>query len=285
MKIIKNIGTMQKIALALKRRGKSIGFVPTMGALHDGHASLIKKAWKENDISIVSIFVNPTQFGPKEDYLKYPRPFINDKKICANLGIDYIFIPKVNEMYPEGYLTFVNVNKMPDVLCGAFRPGHFRGVTTIVSKLFNIVQPDRAYFGLKDYQQIKIIEKMIKDLNFPVKIVPCPIVREKSGLALSSRNTYLSKDERLNSLKIRESLKLVECMIKSGAKGFGKILSAVIKNINKIPNSKVDYVKIVHPETLEYLNVIKLPVVIAAAVWVGKTRLIDNVIIDKGKGK
>jgi pantoate--beta-alanine ligase len=285
MIIIKDIVKMQKIALGLKRRGKSLGFVPTMGALHDGHASLIKRAVKENDVTVVSIFVNPAQFGPNEDYLLYLRPFNNDKKICINLGVDYIFIPTAEEMYPKDYLTFVNVNKMTEVLCGGFRPGHFKGVATIVSKLFNIVQPDKAYFGLKDYQQLKVIERMAKDLNFPVKIVPCPIIREKSGLALSSRNTYLSKEEKLSSLKIQESLKLAEEMIKGGIKDTGKVLNNVTANIKKIPGSKIDYIKIVHPDSLEYLKTIKLPAVIAVAAWVGKTRLIDNIIINKGKAK
>ncbi|MCB4792045.1 MAG: pantoate--beta-alanine ligase [Elusimicrobia bacterium] len=278
MKIIKSAGEMQKIALRVRQKGKSVGLVPTMGALHEGHASLVKKARKENEIVVVSIFVNPIQFGPNEDYLRYPRPFSKDKKICKSLKVDYIFAPEVKDMYPGGQLAHISVSRVSEVLCGPLRPGHFKGVATVVAKLFNIILPVKAYFGAKDYQQLKIIEKMACDLNFPVKIIACPILREKDGLAMSSRNQYLTKTERENSLNIHRSLKLGEKLIKSKKIRNSKdVLNKIIPEIKKIPGSKIDYIRIVHPETLEYISKIKLPIVIAAAVWIGKTRLIDNI--------
>ena len=195
MKIIKKISQMQKLAKEMQRKGKSIGFVPTMGALHEGHLSLMRRALKENDVVVISIFVNPAQFGPDEDYRRYPRNLRKDAELCKKNGVDYIFAPSVDEMYPRGYAAYVNVGgHLAEILEGAIRPGHFRGVATVVAKLFNIVQPDRVYFGEKDYQQLLVVKKMVDDLNIPVKIVPCPIVREKDGLAMSSRNIYLSPE-------------------------------------------------------------------------------------------
>ncbi|MBN1621550.1 MAG: pantoate--beta-alanine ligase [Endomicrobiales bacterium] len=280
MKIIKKSMQMQSTALRLLKKGKSIGFVPTMGALHEGHLSLIKRARKENDVVVVSIFVNPKQFGPNEDYLRYPRPFNRDKQICSDSGVDFIFVPPVSSIYSKGYLTYVQVEKMSDALCGRFRPGHFRGVTTIVAKLFNIVMPAKAYFGMKDYQQLKIIERMARDLNFPVEIIPCPVIRERSGLALSSRNQYLSRDEFNKSSKIFEALKIAEGLIKDQkVKEAKKVAQKIYSHIKKIPNAEIDYIRISDPETLESVTFISLPVLIAVAVWIGRARLIDNIVI------
>ena len=281
MKIIRSPEAMQKEAAALKRKGLSFGLVPTMGALHEGHLSLIMRACAENDIVIVSIFVNPAQFGPKEDYLRYPRPFSKDAGMCRGAGVDVIFAPAVKEMYPEGYLTYVEVKNLSDVLCGKSRPGHFRGVATVIAKLFNIVAPGRAYFGLKDYQQVKVIERMAKDLNFPVKIVKCPTVRERSGLAVSSRNSYLSSEQKSMSAAIREALQRASYLIKySKSKNSGKIIKKLKETILKIPGSRIDYIEICDPATLERKKSVKGPVVILCAVWVGKTRLIDNIIVN-----
>jgi pantoate--beta-alanine ligase len=266
--------------MKLSRSGKTIGLVPTMGALHAGHLSLVSRARKENDIVVVSIFVNPTQFGPNEDYLRYPRPFAADAAACKKAGVDYLFAPTVESMYPDGYLTFVQVERMSETLCGKFRPGHFRGVTTVVSKLFNIVQPGRAYFGQKDFQQLQIIARMVKDLNFPVKIVPCPIKREPSGLALSRRNRYLSSAEREQSLKISNSLKLARELAgrKTGATA-RDIKKKMTTLIQQIPGVRIDYIELLHPETLVPVKTVQGPVLAAIAVWVGKTRLIDNMVI------
>lgn len=254
-----------------------------MGALHEGHASLIKKARKENDIVVVSIFVNPSQFGPNEDYLRYPRPFDKDRKICLKEKVDIIFAPPVREMYPEGYLTYIRAEKMSDILCGKFRPVHFRGVATVVAKLFNIVRPDTAYFGEKDYQQLKIIQRMTEDLNLPVKISPCGIIREPGGLAMSSRNTYLDGTERKNANKIYGAMREVKQLILDGKiTGIDKALSHIKKIISEIPKSKIDYISFCRPEDLEEVTrgKIVLPLQLLAAVWIGKTRLIDNIRID-----
>jgi pantoate--beta-alanine ligase len=279
MKIIKSPQQMQKAVLSLKRKGKTVGLVPTMGALHEGHLSLIKRARKENDIVVVSIFVNPSQFGPNEDYLRYPRPFKKDAALCRKAGVDYIFAPVPKDMYTDGYQTCINVADMSQLMCGKFRTVHFKGVATVVAKLFNIAAPDRAYFGMKDFQQLKIIERMVKDLNIPVRVVPCPIVREKEGLALSSRNQYLSQREHDDSLTISKALR--EAAAAAGKeKNAEKIKRLVSDRIKTIKNARIDYVVVSDPESLEELIVIKGPFVIAAAVWVGKTRLIDNILVN-----
>jgi pantoate--beta-alanine ligase len=198
--LITDINEMKKISNNLKKEGKSIGFVPTMGYLHKGHVSLMECSKKENDITVVSIFVNPTQFGKNEDYDKYPRDLERDLKICEEVGVDYVFHPSISQMYPEGYSTYVVMETLVDKLCGKFRPGHFKGVLTVVNKLFNIVKPDRAYFGKKDYQQYIIIKKMVQDLNIDTKVIGCPLIREEDGLALSSRNKYLTEEERKSAL-------------------------------------------------------------------------------------
>ncbi|WIF94141.1 pantoate--beta-alanine ligase [Caminicella sporogenes] len=281
MKIIHTIKEIREEVKAARRSGKSIGFVPTMGFLHEGHLSLIKKAREENDFVVVSIFVNPTQFGPEEDLESYPRDLERDSRLSEEAGADVIFNPTAEEMYPEGYSTYVEIEgKLTKKLCGISRPGHFKGVTTVVSKLFNIVTPDRAYFGQKDAQQVAVIEQMVRDLNFDVKIVPCPIVREKDGLAMSSRNTYLSKEERKAALILSKTLFKAEEMIKNGERNSTKIRDFIINNIKSEPLANIDYVEIVDAKSLKYLNEIKGDVLIALAVKFGRARLLDNIRLE-----
>ncbi len=271
---------MQKASQLHRSRRAKIGLVPTMGALHEGHLSLIRKARAENDIVIVSIFVNPAQFGPNEDYLKYPRPFFKDKSLCAAAGVDYLFSPKPGDMYPSGYRTYISVEKLSDVLCGAFRPGHFKGVATIVAKLFNIALPDSAYFGRKDFQQLAILKKMASDLNFPVRIAPCETVREKGGLALSSRNIFLSNAERLEAVKISAALlKARKSVQDKKIRSASAVRAVVVKVLNSIPGAKIEYVEVRGSRDLEEIKRVKAPAVIAVAVRVGATRLIDNIEI------
>jgi pantoate--beta-alanine ligase len=280
MKIIRSIKLMQETALDLRRKGKVAGLVPTMGALHEGHLSLISKARKDNDTVIVSIFVNPKQFGPSEDYLRYPRPFKNDKKLCERSGVDILFVPGAKEMYSDDHASYVNVEGLSDTLCGASRPGHFKGVATVVAKLFNITLPVKAYFGTKDLQQLRVIERFVKDLNIPVKIVECPILRERSGLALSSRNQYLTAQERSGSAKIYESLQYARNLITlKKCRNMTEIIKKAKKIILRIKNSRIDYFEIRDLHTLNPIRKVKLPIVILAAVWIGKTRLIDNIVI------
>lgn len=263
----------------LKKRGKTIGFVPTMGYLHQGHLSLMRIARKKSDILIVSIFVNPTQFGPKEDFRSYPRDLQRDKRLLEELRCDYVFCPKVEDMYPHGYETYVEVENSTKVLEGSFRPGHFKGVTTIVAKLFNIVQPDMAIFGQKDFQQAVVIKRMVKDLNFPVEIVVAPTKREKSGLALSSRNSYLSNEEKKEALALYQSLNLAKRMIKAGGRDSRKIRDKMRRLILRQRKARIDYINMNDSETLESLNRLKGEVLISLAVRIGKTRLIDNIRI------
>jgi len=283
MNVISSPVEFQREMLNLKRLGKSVGFVPTMGALHEGHLTLVRQSKKDNDVTVVSIFVNPTQFGPNEDFNKYPRQFDNDRKLLEKEGVDYIFYPSVSDMYPEGYETYVYLEKLPNHLCGLSRPGHFRGVATVVSKLFNIVQPNKAYFGQKDYQQAEVIKKMVRDLNFPIEIVVIPIVRESDGLAMSSRNAYLSPEERRNATVLYKSLQRAKELIEKGEKSVNKIKEEMRKIILSVP-SRIDYIEIVHPETLDSLDAIPDKnvidrVVVAVAVFIGNARLIDNEII------
>lgn len=281
MKIFRTISSIKEEIKKLKNRGKKIGFVPTMGALHDGHVSLIKKARKETDVVVVSIFVNPRQFGQNEDYEVYPRNLKADADICRQSGVDIIFAPTVKEMYPDDYLTRVEQEKLPDRLCGLFRPGHFSGVMTVVLKLFNIVAPDIAYFGQKDYQQAVIVKKMITDFNLDIKLKVLPTVRERDGLAMSSRNIYLSAEERKEATSIFKSLLLAKKLIKEDSIFEAERVKNEIRKIlmDSINNCSIDYISIVEPKTLEELKVIKLPAVVAVAVRIGKTRLIDNIII------
>jgi len=281
MEVIKRTAEMQEISLSLKREGRIIGLVPTMGYLHDGHLSLIKKARRENDIVIMSNFVNPLQFGPKEDFATYPRDLDRDNKSAEAAGVDYVFAPTNEEMYPQGYCTYVEVNgPMVEKMCGKSRPGHFKGVTTVVLKLFLITQPDRAYFGQKDAQQAIIVRKMVTDLNVPVKIITCPIVREEDGLALSSRNTYLSSEERLQALALPRALSAGRDMILKGETDPLKVKQHITSMLASSPGIRVDYVVVVDGDDLSDLSVIKGKVLLAAAVYVGKTRLIDNIDLE-----
>ncbi|MFH1541012.1 MAG: pantoate--beta-alanine ligase [Elusimicrobiota bacterium] len=280
MKVIHSIKSIQGLTPKLKQHNKKIGFVPTMGALHQGHISLIRRAKKETDIVVVSIFVNPTQFNKNEDFNKYPKPIKKDIALCKNENVDLVFIPKMSLVYTENYLTYITVEKLSDIMCGKFRAGHFRGVTTIVAKLFNIVQPDRAYFGLKDFQQSVIIKKMVSDLNFPVKIITCPTIREKNGLAISSRNIYLTELEKKKALIISSALQEAKNLIKyKKVKSVEEIIFKMRKMI--LPNvDKIDYIDIRDAHMLGEIKKIDKKVIIAVAVFVGKTRLIDNIIVD-----
>lgn len=279
MKIVRSIEKAAKLARKVKLQGKSVGFVPTMGALHNGHLSLIHKARSENDFTVVSIFVNPAQFGRGEDFKKYPRNLSRDAALCKKSGVDLLFIPQAEKMYPAGYKTYIRVNELGEVLCGPSRPGHFQGVTTVVAKLFNIISPDSAYFGQKDAQQAVIIKKMAEDLNMPVKIKILPTAREKDGLALSSRNAYLNMRERKDALVLNGSLELARALVKRGMKDPGRI-KKIIKNIIRTKKSaKIDYVEIVDARDLSGLSKIRKNSLIALAVRIGRTRLIDNVII------
>jgi pantoate--beta-alanine ligase len=276
MRIIRSISQMRKISGALKRKGRTIGFVPTMGALHAGHLSLIRQCRKDNDITAVSIFVNPIQFGPKEDLKRYPRPFRKDVSLCQKEKVDLIFYPRAADMYPQDFKTSVEVKELGDLLCGAFRPGHFRGVATAVSKLFNIVGPDIAYFGQKDAQQAAIIERLARDLNFPLKIKVLPTVREIDGLALSSRNVYLSGKERQDSLVLSKALGLARELIRHGQRNAPRIISRIRALILAKKSAQIEYIAIVDNRDLRPVKIINENCLIALAVRFGKTRLIDN---------
>lgn len=280
MKIIRTVEEMREEVSQARREGKKIGFVPTMGYLHEGHLSLIKRAKAENEFVVVSIFVNPTQFGAGEDYETYPRDLERDAKLADSEGADVIFHPSVQEMYPKGYKTFVEVEEITTRLCGASRPGHFRGVTTIVAKLFNIIKPDRAYFGQKDAQQVVVVRQMVKDLNMDVEIIPCPIVREADGLAMSSRNTYLDDEERKAALVLSRSLFKAEEMIRNGERDAKKVKEFIEGLIGSEPKARIDYVEVVDAHTLEEIEKLKGEVLIALAVKIGKTRLIDNIRLE-----
>ena len=259
-----------------KKRGFSVGLVPTMGYLHPGHISLIERARKENDMVVVSIFINPIQFGPNEDLDKYPRDMAHDRQVCEKAGAELIFTPEPSEMYPSENFAFVDIKELGNGLCGARRPGHFRGVCTVVSKLFNIVLPDRAYFGEKDAQQLAIIRRMVRDLNFGTEIVSCPIVREADGLAMSSRNLYLSSEERKAALALSQSLGAARELMRKGEKNAVKIKEAIFAGISAEPLARIDYAEIVDSADLSPVEKIERPVLAAVAVYFGKTRLIDN---------
>lgn len=261
-----------------RRAGKSIGLVPTMGYLHEGHLSLIRRARAECDFVVVSIFVNPLQFGPHEDYNVYPRDLKRDTALAAEAGADVIFHPTPEEMYPEGFQTHVEVEKLSQGLCGAFRPGHFRGVATVVTKLFNIVSPDKAYFGEKDAQQLAVIRRMVRDLNLDIEIVPMPIVRESDGLALSSRNTYLSPEERRAATVLYRALLYGRDLIAAGERDGQRVRDAVRRTLESEPLvSRIDYVAVVDPDTLEEKTTLSGSVMLAVAAYIGKVRLIDNI--------
>lgn len=284
MEIIESIYQMKATTRSLKSQGKKIGFVPTMGYLHEGHLSLVQACRQETDIVVVSIFVNPLQFGPKEDFDRYPRDIERDRALLEREGADYLFYPSAQEMYPPDYKTYVEVTGLQDGLCGRSRPGHFRGVATVVLKLFNIVSPDVAYFGQKDAQQAVIIRRMVRDLNLDVEIKVMPIVRDKDGLALSSRNTYLSPEERRASLAIPRSLEEAARMIEGGENDCQVIKKRIEEIIKAEPRLRIDYIEIVDPEELQPLEKIDDEALIALAVYCGQTRLIDNLKISRKGG-
>ncbi len=265
-----------------RQKGKTLGFVPTMGALHAGHASLIKKAREENDIVLVSIFVNPVQFGPKEDLKKYPRPEAQDHRLLKAVGVDYVFEPEASEMYPAGFTTIVEVGELSHVLCGKFRPGHFRGVATVVTKLFNLAGACRAYFGAKDYQQSVIVRRLIQDLNLDIELHMLPTIREKDGLALSSRNRYLNPEERKKARGIPDTLFWMRGEIKRGVRNLARLRRQGFAKLKQSVD-RIDYLEIIDPETLVSLKQCQSEMVLAAACYVGKTRLIDNVIMRPSK--
>ncbi len=279
MQIVRSPGRMQKICGELKRKGKIIGYVPTMGYLHKGHLSLIRIAKKKSDVLIVSIFVNPTQFAPSEDFKKYPRDFRGDRLLLENEGCDFLFVPRIKDMYPEGYLTYVNVEKITGTLEGAMRPRHFRGVTTVVAKLFNIVRPDLAVFGQKDAQQALVLKKMADDLNYGIKIIIAPTVREKDGLAMSSRNKYLSKEERKQATVLYEALCEAKRLISRGELSANRVVAGMTNMIKKQPSARLEYIAITDAHTLDLLSRLQGEVLISLAARFGKARLIDNIVV------
>jgi len=280
MIIAETIAQTRNIVAGARKSGRTIGLVPTMGALHEGHFSLIKRCIEQCDFTVVSIFVNPTQFGAGEDLNNYPRSFEADGDACRELGVDLIFAPKAEEMYPGHNLTWISVEKLTEQLCGSSRPHHFRGVCTVVAKLFNIIMPDRAYFGQKDAQQLAVIERMAAELNMSVEICPCPIVREADGLALSSRNRYLNARQRQAGLCLWRALMRAKELIATGERDSAAIIGAMRGIINKESETKIDYISIVDNELLQPLGTIDREALIALAVHVGPARLIDNIIVD-----
>lgn len=280
MKIFKTVNETKSFLKDQRKLGKSIGLVPTMGFLHDGHIALVRRSVEDNDITVVSIFVNPAQFGPNEDFDSYPRDFNRDIDILEKNDVDCVFAPDVNEMYPNGFSTKVSVGKLTDYLCGAKRPGHFDGVATVVTKLLNIANPDKAYFGMKDYQQLKVIQRLARDLNLDVEIIGVPIVRESDGLAMSSRNVYLTSAQRQSALSLVRSFDIVQKMLDKGERSAKNIKKAVYDYISGFEHTSADYVEIVDKETLEPLETIREDFLVALAVYVGKARLIDNKLFE-----
>lgn len=276
MIVLDKINELRDRVKGWKSQGLKVGFVPTMGYLHEGHESLIKRASEENDKVVVSIFVNPIQFGPKEDLSTYPRDLERDSKVCEGAGADIIFHPKSEEMYFEDFSTFVDMNGLTSGLCGKSRPTHFRGVCTVVTKLFNIVSPDRAYFGEKDAQQLAIIKRMVRDLNIDVEVIGCPMVREKDGLAKSSRNTYLSIEERSAATILSKALNIAREKIKDGERTSSNIISTIKEIIESEKLARIDYIEVVDSFSMEGVDTIEKSVLVAIAVFIGKTRLIDN---------
>ena len=279
MKIVETIKEVRKQVKEWKKQGLSVGLVPTMGYLHEGHQSLMEAAGKENDKVVVSIFVNPMQFGPTEDLAEYPRDLDHDAKVCEKAGVDLIFHPEPEEMYAPDFCSFVDMTGLTEGLCGKTRPIHFRGVCTVVNKLFNIVQPDRAYFGQKDGQQLAVVRRMVRDLNMDIEIIGCPIVREEDGLAKSSRNTYLSQEERKAALILSKTIRLGEEMAKT-EKDAQKVIEAMKKNIETEPLAKIDYVEAVDAVSMEPVKTLDGECMLAMAVYIGKTRLIDNTLLN-----
>ena len=279
MKLVHTIKEVREIVAEWRKEGLSVGLVPTMGYLHEGHQSLISKSVEQNDRTVVSVFVNPIQFGPTEDLETYPRDINHDMQAVEEVGGDLIFNPEPEEMYPGHFTSFIDTTETTELLCGAVRPVHFRGVCTVVGKLFNIVQPDRAYFGQKDAQQLATIKRFARDLNFPVEIIPCPIVREEDGLAKSSRNTYLSPAERQAALILSQSLKKGKAAIEQGEKSAEKVKEVITESLKTEPLARIDYVEVVDFENIQRVDTIADDTLVAIAVYIGKTRLIDNFII------
>ena len=281
MEVIRTVSQMQQIAEALRQAGHVIALVPTMGYLHEAHLELMRVAKKHADKLVVSIFVNPTQFGPSEDFDRYPRDPEGDLKKAQGVGTDFVFMPSVQEMYPEGYQTTVSLSRLTRHLCGLSRPGHFDGVATVVCKLFNITRPHIAVFGQKDFQQLTIISRMVMDLNMDIKIIGVPTVREADGLAMSSRNAYLTEEQRPSALSLKKSLDLATRMVAKGESNAGKIIEAVKELIISHPFAEIDYVSVCDPVTLEEIDHITDEALLALAVKIGHTRLIDNCILRK----
>lgn len=282
MQIIRTIKDMQALSKKLRDGHKTIGIVPTMGALHEGHLSLVRSSKNENDITVVTIFVNPVQFGPSEDFMKYPRDIEGDLGKLSSLETDIVFLPDDKEMYPNGFAASVNIGGIGEILCGASRPGHFNGVATVVVKLFNIVMPDKGYFGQKDFQQTVIIKKIVTDLNYNISVIVSPTVRENDGLAMSSRNTYLDDKERKAASILYRALKLGEELILSNAEADAATIKEQMKKyIMSEPLATIDYIEVVSVMHLDKVVKINFPVAICIAVKIGKTRLIDNVIVDR----
>ncbi len=280
MEILNTVELMKEWSLSRLAGRKSIGLVPTMGYLHDGHLSLMRLAREQNDFLVVSIFVNPAQFGRNEDLDSYPRAPKADSEKCEQCGVDVLFMPRSEDMYGPDFQTYVDVERVSGPLCGASRPGHFRGVATVVLKLFNIAHPSAAYFGEKDYQQLRVIKTMVRDLDLPVRVVPCPTIRESDGLAMSSRNSYLSSDERKQAVCLYQALEAADKLFRSGESKPENYLRAMAERISKEPSAQVDYIELVHPETLQRLENVDLSGALAVmAVRIGKTRLIDNKVL------
>ena len=279
IRLLREIKEMKTWAERVRREGATIGFVPTMGYFHEGHLALMRRARELADKVVVSIFVNPIQFGPKEDFAAYPRDLERDAKLAEEVGVDLLFVPEAEEMYPSGYQTFVEVTELSKPLCGAKRPGHFRGVATVVLKLFNIVRPHLAVFGLKDYQQYLVIRQMVKDLNLDVEIVGHPIVREEDGLAMSSRNTYLSPEERKSATCLYQALVLAERRVREGEREAQRLKDELSRFILSHPHTRIDYIEFCDPETLAPVERLEGETLLALAVFVGRARLIDNALI------
>ncbi len=278
MQVVKTIQEVRDIVKAWRREGLTVGLVPTMGYLHEGHQSLIARSVAENDRTVVSVFVNPIQFGPTEDLEAYPRDLERDKALVERTGGDLVFNPEPQEMYPPHFTTFVDTTETTELLCGARRAGHFRGVCTVVTKLLNIVKPDRAYFGQKDAQQLSTVRRMVRDLDMDVEIVPCPIIREEDGLAKSSRNTYLNAEERKAALILSKSLRLGRDAVERGERDAKKVTAIISDSLLTEPMVKVDYVEVVDLENVQRVDKIEGETLVAIAVYIGKTRLIDNFI-------
>jgi pantoate--beta-alanine ligase len=279
MKIIKSVTEMQAFSEACRAQGRTIVFVPTMGYLHEGHAHLMREGRSLGDVLIASIFVNPTQFGPGEDFEKYPRDWERDAQLCESAGVDGIFAPTAEEMYPSGYQTSITVSQVSRNLCGISRPTHFQGVATVVAKLFNCVKPHVALFGEKDFQQLVVIQRMVKDLNMDIQIIGVPTVREQDGLAMSSRNTYLSADEHVSALSLSRGLSRARELFLQGERSSRVLIDTVRGIIEKEPCAAVDYIKVCDIETLQDIDTITVPAVMALAVKIGKARLIDNIVL------